>query len=125
MRKEVTRAYAQNQAAWIEYNKESTLDKQCEECGLIGYTEKEQKWAGTPRKIIFSEQHSNPWRCQNWRLCQKDKDQLIRQLAVITPQKVSNQKPLFCGNCLTAITHLYFWNISKNYAECENCYYQD
>ena len=36
-----------------------------------------------------------------------------------------NQKPLFCGQCQTAITNLYFWNISKNYAECEKCYYQD
>jgi hypothetical protein len=119
-------AYAKEQAIWIEYNKESTLDKQCEECGLIGYTEKEQKWAGTPRKIIFyAGRINNPWGCQNWRLCQKDKDQLIRQLEVITPQKVSNQKPLSCGNCQTAITNLYFWNITKNYAECEKCYYQD
>ena len=36
-----------------------------------------------------------------------------------------NQKPLICGNCQAAITNLYFWNITKNYAECEKCYYQD
>jgi hypothetical protein len=37
-----------------------------------------------------------------------------------------NRKPaLICGNCQSAITSLYFWNISKNYAECERCYYRD
>jgi len=36
-----------------------------------------------------------------------------------------NQKPLFCGSRQSPIVTLYFLNITKNYAECEKCYYQD
>lgn len=88
MEKKLLELYGQERKNWLEWNETETSTKKCEQCGLTGYTEKENKWAGTPRKIIFYEGRTGyPWGCQNLKACEKDKTELLSQIKVLISLK--------------------------------------
>lgn len=92
MEKKVLEIYEQERKNWYEWNETEKTTKQCERCGITGWTEIENKWVGTPRKIIFYEGRTGyPWGCQNLRACDKDKQKLLNYIEVYVNLKNKNE----------------------------------